>query len=82
MQALPEAKAADDDYEVESMGTEQHEEPGEPDTPPATPDKPHCSACNAEIASNVAKFSQEKYGKDLCYTCQQTEKKKQKEAGK
>jgi hypothetical protein len=82
LQALPEAKAAEDDYEVESMGAEQQEGPGEPETPPAQPDKPHCNACNAEIAANVAKFSQEKYGKELCYTCQQVEKKKQKEAGK
>ncbi|HWQ30070.1 MAG TPA: hypothetical protein VN549_03680 [Negativicutes bacterium] len=81
LQALPEAKAADEDYEVEPMGGEQQVETEEPETPPVQPDKQCCSSCSTEIAANVAKFSQEKYGKELCYNCQQVEKKK-KGAGK
>lgn len=86
IQALPEAKAAEEDYEVEDLNdgqTEDHEPtPVEHEKDSPSSDKLCCSACSAEIAANVAKFSQEKYGKELCYTCQQVEKKKQKEAGK
>lgn len=87
LQALPEAKAADEDYEVEPMGGEQH---GDPEAPPAQnspqneqDDKLYCSNkdCRAEIAPNVAKYSQENFGKELCFKCQQAEKKR-KGAGK
>lgn len=35
-----------------------------------------CSVCNKSIPEPTFKFSQEKFGKPLCYTCQQKEKAK------
>ena len=34
----------------------------------------HCSECGAGISQKVADYSQEKYGKILCYECQKKEK--------
>lgn len=90
IEALPAAKevpTTTDDYEVENYNEGQPDEqdgnqgdaPGQNETPA---DKLYCSVCKAEIAANVAEFSQKTYKKELCFKCQQVEKKKQKGAGK
>lgn len=35
----------------------------------------HCADCGAEISSNVANYSLDKFGKMLCYTCQKNQNK-------
>ena len=36
-----------------------------------------CSSCDVTITEKVAKYSVDKYSKELCYTCQEKEKAKQ-----
>ena len=83
IQALPEAKAVEDDYEVESVGAEQQEGL---DAPPEEPERFFCGNpdCGTEIQANVADYSKKRYRMPLCVKCQQIaeKKKKEKEAGK
>lgn len=93
LEALPEgnpegAIITADDYEVEAFTDEQRaNEKATGETRQEhneEPNKLYCSneECKAEIAPNVAEFSQKTFGKELCFKCQQVEKKKKKEAGK
>lgn len=40
----------------------------------STPQEPHCSICDDSVSEKVRKYSTEKFGKILCYKCQQTQK--------
>lgn len=41
----------------------------------STPQEPHCSICDDSVSEKVRKYSIEKFGKILCYKCQQTQAK-------
>lgn len=40
----------------------------------STPQEPHCSICGGAVSEKVEKYSTEKFGRIICYKCQQTQK--------
>jgi hypothetical protein len=65
-----------EDYEVEPI--EQENSCNNQSLGNAKDEKYFCSenSCGAEIQSNVANYSQSKFGRPLCFKCQQAEKRK------